>query len=98
MENIERSQRAALLLDWQVRVSKDAEVTDIKVMTLDPTRLRLHPGYLETGELTMVVPAESIEAAVRKAKDIARYIGSSGLWGIEIWDQGGFLASIEQFL
>lgn len=98
MENIKKREQVAVLVDWQLRVSREIEVTEIKPMSLDPNRIRLNPVYLQTGDLTLVVPAVSEESAREKAENIARYIASIGLWGIEIWDPAEFLASIERFL
>jgi hypothetical protein len=98
MENIKRREQVAVLIDWQVRVSREVEVGEVKPMNLDPNRIRLNPVYLPTGELTMVVPAVSEESAREKAGNIARHIVSVGLWGIEIWDPPEFVASIERFL
>ncbi len=98
MENIMTKQQTAVLIDWQVRVTRDLDITRISPMTRDHTRVRLLPSYLETGQMSIVVPATSKEAAEEKAKNIAREVISSGLWGAEIWNSEGFLASIERFL
>jgi hypothetical protein len=98
MENIKGKEQIAVLIDWQVKVSRDVEVIEAKPMSLNPARVRLQPIYLQTGELSMVVPAVSEEAAEEKARNIARHIVSIGLWGIEIWDLDNFLASIEHLL
>jgi hypothetical protein len=98
MENVRKREQVAVLMDWQVKVSREMEVTEIKPMRLDPSRIRLNPVYLQTGDLTMIVPAASEESAREKAWNIARHIASIGLWGIEIWDPPEFLASIEEFL
>ena len=98
MENIKNRQQIAVIIDWQVRLSRNTEVIEVRPMSFDPSRTRLKPIYLETGDLTMVVPAVSEEAAEEKARNIARHIISVGLWGTEIWDLSNFLASIERLL
>ncbi len=98
MENIRKQEQVAVLIDWQVRVTREVKVTEIRPMSLDPARVRLNPTYLEMGDLAMVVPAVSEESARERAENIARHIVSIGLWGIEIWDPPEFLASIERFL
>lgn len=88
----------AILIDWQVRVSRDIEVIEIKPMRVDMSRTRLKPIFLENCDLSIIVPAESEAAAKERATKIARYIVSSGIWGLEIWDLHSFLASIEKLL
>ncbi|HUI30554.1 MAG TPA: hypothetical protein VLX91_10085 [Candidatus Acidoferrales bacterium] len=98
MENIKCKQQVSVLMDWRVRISQNLEVIELRPLSLDPSRIRLMPVYLETGEMSIVVPAASKEAAEEKAKNIATQIASVGLWGTEIWDRDGFLASIESVL
>jgi hypothetical protein len=98
MENIQKSEQVAVLIDWQVKLSQGGEVIEVNPMSLDPERIRFKPIYTETGALTIIVPAVSEEAAEEKAREIARHIDSVGLWGTEIWNLNGFLASIERLL
>lgn len=88
----------AIVIDWQVEVSRDIEVIGIKPMSIDMSRTRLKPIFLVTGDLSIIVPAESEDAAKEKAMRIGRHILSSGIWGLEIWDLQSFLASIEKLL
>jgi len=85
-------------IDWNVKISKDMEVIDIKPMSRDMSRTRLKPVFLETGELMIIVPATSEESAKEKTKNICRRIASAGAWGLEIWDFTKFLSSIEDLL
>ena len=87
----------SVLIDWQVKVSRDIKVTEIKPMSVDPTRMRFMPIFLSTGELYTIVPADTESAAVEKAEKIAQYIAAAGVWGMEI-DHAGFLATIEKLL
>ena len=98
MENTGNRQQVTVLTDWHVKVSQDLAITGILPMKFDPARTRLLPSYLETGEMSIIVPAVSHEAAEEKAKSIAREIASVGLWGTDIWDTASFLASIERLL
>ncbi len=98
MENIGIKEQVGVVIDWQVKVTRTSEIIEAKPMSVEPARIRLYPVYLETGEMTMVVPAVSEEAAEEKAKNISRHVVSVGLWGEEIWDFTNFLASIEKFL
>jgi len=98
MENIEKKERNGVLIDWQVKVSRSVQVVEAKPMSVDPTRVRFLPAYSQTGEMTMVVPAETDSAAKEKANKIAHHIVSVGLWEMEIWDAAKFMASIERFL
>jgi Tfp pilus assembly pilus retraction ATPase PilT len=88
----------AVLIDWQVKVSQYIEVIEVKPMSIDMSRTRLKPIFLSSGELFIVVPAVSENAAEEKAKNIARHIASAGAWGMEIFDHPVFLASIEKLL
>jgi len=87
-----------VMIDWNVKVSQDIQVIEIKPMSRDMSRTRLKPVFLDTGELIMIVPASSEESAKEKTKSIAQHIVSSGVWGMEIWDQTSFLASIKKCL
>lgn len=86
-----------LLVDWQVRVSRNLEVIEIRPMSLNMSRTRLKPIFLETGDLSIVIPAVSRIVAKGKAENIARHIASAGVWGMEI-DHAGFVATMERLL
>lgn len=96
--NSERNASAAVLVDWQVKVSRDIEVTELRPLGLDMSRTRLKPVFLDTGELFIVIPAVSEEETKEKAKNIARHIVSEGAWGMDMWDIPSFLTMIEKWL
>ena len=95
---MERAMREAAMIDWNVKMSRDTEVIEIRAMNRDMSRTRLKPVFLETGELNVIVPGISEESAREKAKKICQLISSSGVWGMEIWDMPAILASIQSSL
>jgi hypothetical protein len=66
-------------------------------MSVDISETHLMPVFLPSGELFIVIPAVSENAAKEKAVNVARHIASAGAWGMEI-DHDGFLPSIEKLL
>ncbi len=96
-ENSEKYMRTKVI-DWQARVSRDIDVIEVKPMSVDMSRTRLKPVFLESTDLSIVVPATCEEEAKKKAENIARHIVASGVWGLEIWDLPSFLSSIEKLL
>ncbi len=100
MENLfhGKTELVGVVIDWDVKVSRDFEVTQIRPLSLDHARNRLSPSYLPTGELHIVVPAMSEDTAKERATNIAKQIASAGFWGEEIWNFSNFLESIEALL
>lgn len=72
--------------DWQVIVSRDNEVVDVKQMSIDMPNTRLKPIYSTSGDLTIVILAESRKAAENRGKQIAAKICDAGLWGLDFLD------------
>lgn len=70
--------------DWQAVISEDQEIIEVKRMGIDMCNTRLRPVYTPIGDLTIVVPAVSEEAARKKALHIAQRIASAGLWGLDL--------------
>lgn len=74
------------LSDWQVTVSRDIEVVDLKQMSIDMSKTRMKPVFLSSGDLVIIIPAASKEAAKEKGLMIARRIASDGIWGMDLLD------------
>ena len=72
------------ITDWRVVVSKDMEIVEAKEMTFDMKHTRMKPVYSSTGDLMIVIAAESEEDARKKALDLAERIASAGLWGLDL--------------
>ncbi|HQT92205.1 MAG TPA: hypothetical protein PL001_09300 [Candidatus Kryptobacter bacterium] len=72
--------------DWQIVVSRDKRVLEVKQMTIDMPNTRLKPIYSATGDLTIVILAESRRAAESRGQRIADRIASAGLWGLDFLD------------
>ncbi len=78
------------LSDWQVTVSQELEIIGIKQMGMEMSRTRLRPVFLSSGDLLIIIPAVSEEAASQKAMKIARRIASAGVWGMDLLDLTDF--------
>ncbi|HUI30434.1 MAG TPA: hypothetical protein VLX91_09475 [Candidatus Acidoferrales bacterium] len=76
--------------DWQVIVSRSFDVIEMKQMSMDMSKTRLKPIFLSNGDLSIVVPATSDEAAKERASNIARRIASAGVWGMDLLDLTDF--------
>lgn len=76
--------------DWQVVVSRDNRIINVRQMSIDMSRTRLKPVFSLTGDLLIVVPGVSEEAAKTKAVDIARRLSSAGKWGVDLLDLSYF--------
>lgn len=72
--------------DWQVVVSRDKQVLEVKQMSIDMPNTRLKPIYSTTGDLTIVILAESRKAAESRGQRIADRISTAGLWGLDFLD------------
>lgn len=72
--------------DWQVVVSRDNKVLEVKQMSIDMPNTRLKPIYSMTGDLTIVILAESRKAAENRGQKIATRIADAGLWGLDFLD------------
>lgn len=72
--------------DWQVIVSREKEVLDVRQMGIDMPNTRLKPIYSAAGDLTIVVLAESRKAAENRGHRIASRIADAGLWGLDFLD------------
>jgi hypothetical protein len=72
--------------DWQVVLSRDREVIEVKQMSIDMPNTRLKPVYSTTGDLTIVILAESRKAAESRGQRIADRISAAGLWGLDFLD------------
>lgn len=72
--------------DWQVIVSREKQVVEVKQMSIDMPNTRLKPIYSANGELTIVVLAESRRAAENRGQRIAAKIADAGLWGLDLLD------------
>lgn len=72
--------------DWQVVVSRDQQVLEVKQMSIDMPNTRLKPIYSAAGDLTIVILAESKKAAENRAQRIAARIADAGLWGLDFLD------------
>lgn len=72
--------------DWQVIVSRDKQVLEVKQMSIDMPNTRLKPIYSTAGDLTIVVLAESRKAAESRGQRIADRISAAGLWGLDFLD------------
>ena len=70
--------------DWQVVVSKEMKIVEVKEMPINIKHTRLKPVYSSTGDLMMVILAESEDDAKKKALDLAGRIASAGLWGLDL--------------
>jgi len=81
-----KNSESAEVRDWQLTVSREPEVIETKQMSIDMSKTRLRPIFLSTGDLSIVVPASSEEAAKEKALNIARCIESAGVWGSDMID------------
>jgi hypothetical protein len=85
MENDKRSENSRVS-DWQVTVSRGLEMVNIKKMTIDMSKTRLKPVFLSSGDLVIIIPATSEQAAREKGLSIAQRIASDGTWGIDLLD------------
>ena len=72
--------------DWQIVVSREKQVLEVKQMRVDMPNTRLKPIYSATGDLTIVVLAESRKAAENRGHRIASRIAEAGLWGLDFLD------------
>lgn len=72
--------------DWQVVVSRENRVLEVKQMSIDMPNTRLKPIYSTTGDLTIVILAESRKAAENRGQKIATRIADAGLWGLDFLD------------
>lgn len=72
--------------DWQVVISREKQVLEVKQMSIDMPNTRLKPVYSSTGDLTLVVLAESRKAAENRGHRIASRIADAGLWGLDFLD------------
>ncbi len=72
--------------DWQVVLSRDKQVLEVKQMSIDMPNTRLKPVYSTNGDLTIVILAESKKAAEGRGQRIAARIADAGLWGLDFLD------------
>lgn len=72
--------------DWRVTVSRDHQVLEVEQLDTDMPDTRLKPIYSESGELTLVILAESRRVAENRCKRIAARISDAGLWGLDFLD------------
>ncbi len=72
--------------DWQVVLSRDKSVIEVKQMSIDMPNTRLKPVYSAAGDLTIVILAESSKAAESRGQRIADRIATAGLWGLDLLD------------
>ena len=86
------------IVDWDVEISGNLELKRVKPLNSNVPHTRLKPTYDNRRHLFIIIPAASMEEAIRRAQAIARQINDSGIWGTEIWNTTSFLASIEHLL
>lgn len=72
--------------DWRVVISRERQVLEVKQMNIDMPVTRLKPIYSVTGDLTIVILAESRKAAENRGFRIAGRIADAGLWGLDFLD------------
>ena len=72
--------------DWQVIVSREKQVIEVRQMSIDMPNTRLKPIYSAAGDLTIVILAESKKAAENRGQRIAGRIAEAGLWGLDFLD------------
>lgn len=81
---------SAKVTDWQVVVSKEIRIVEIREMTINMKHTRLKPVYSSAGDLTIVIPAESEDDAKKRALELAEHIASAGLWGLDFLNLADF--------
>ncbi|MFZ1081338.1 MAG: hypothetical protein WAO19_05360 [Candidatus Kryptoniota bacterium] len=69
-------------------MSHDIQITNVKQMSVEMPRTRLKPVFSLAGDLIIIVPGISEEAAKEQAGDIARRLSSAGKWGADLADLG----------
>ncbi|MFZ1081129.1 MAG: hypothetical protein WAO19_04305, partial [Candidatus Kryptoniota bacterium] len=74
------------IVDWIVEVSRDMKIIVVKQIGNEMAPTRPKPVFTPEGDLIIVVPGLSEQAARAETKSIASYISSAGLWGIDILD------------
>ncbi|MFZ1080932.1 MAG: hypothetical protein WAO19_03305 [Candidatus Kryptoniota bacterium] len=74
------------IADWQVVVSRDNRIIHVKQMSMEMSRTRLRPVFSLAGDLIIIVPGISEEAAKAEAGNIARHLSSAGKWGVDLLD------------
>jgi hypothetical protein len=72
------------LTDWQVVISENQEVLEVRQMSIDMSNTRMKPVYSPRRELTIIILAKSEEMAKRKAVYVAQRIADAGLWGLDL--------------
>jgi hypothetical protein len=70
--------------EWEVVVSRDIHVIEVKKMNNDMPGMWQGPLFYSSGDLNIVVPGISEEAARENAKYIARCIASAEMWGFDL--------------
>ncbi len=72
--------------DWRIVITRENQVLEVKQMSIDMPNTRLKPIYSATGDLTIVILAESKKAAENRGHRIASRIADAGLWGLDFLD------------
>ena len=85
MENDQKNENPKAI-DWQITVSQSLDIMNVKKMTIDMSKTRLKPVFLSSGDLVIIIPAVTEQAAREKSLSVARRIASDGTWGIDLLD------------